>query len=451
MKLVTHLSKHGQFWRYSRNTGSRFASVFFRFLRNSQGNIAIMGAITLPAIALGAGVAIDYSGIYSAKSSLQQMADAAALAAAREMVLINKSAKTTDVVAKNYVLATLTGKKSRFTLGVDVKTAVDDESNIITVKLAAKRKNAFGNFLQPEYTEIVAVAKAKALAGTNICAIGLDESKKNTIRMDGDASLVANECAVYSNSTSAKGISLKKNANMQAGLICSAGGAKLSKKNLSTKPVTDCPPVDDPLSEKVSLNPGSCDHNNYSRKNKIGIVWPGTYCGGLKITGNSIVTFLPGIYVIKDGILEISGNTVAFGGYVGFYFTGNDSRMKLEKDTTISFVAPRNGPMVGMLFFQDPNAPEPPEDDDIGNDEGKFEIRSNNARTLLGTIYLPRGILKIDTDSPVAGDSAFTVVIAKRMQFKGNSKLVLNSDYSATDVPVPAGIRGQNAKVYLTQ
>ena len=410
-----------------------------------------MGAVLLPAIALGAGLAVDYSGIYSAKSNLQQMADAAALAAAREMVLINKSAQTTDVVVKNHVLAALTSNNGRFAFGVDVQTVVDSESNIITVKLAAKRKNAFGNFLQPEYTTVGVTSKAKALAGTNICAIGLDAEKHSTIKMENDASLIANDCAVFSNSTNKKGIQLKQNSFMKAGLICSAGGAKLSKANLSTKPVTDCPPVADPLIDKIALNPGSCDHNDYKEKDKTGSIWPGTYCGGLKLTGNSVVNFMPGAYVIKDGLLEISGNTVATGEYVGFYFTGTGSRMKLDKKTTIDFVAPKSGPMVGMLFFQDPNAPEPPDDDDIGNDVGKFVIKSNDARTLLGTIYLPRGILKIDTKSPVADESAFTVVIAKRMQFKSNSKLVLNSDYSATDVPVPAGVRGQNAKAYLTQ
>lgn len=451
---MKYQTKHKWFDRYYKKLGDGFASIIPRLLNDTRGNLAIIGAITLPAIALVVGVAVDYSGIYSAKSNLQQMADAAALAAAREMVLINNSADTTDAVAKNYVLAAISGSKGRFALGIDVKTDVDDKNNIITVKLAAKRRNAFGNFLQPEYTSVAVAAKAKALAGTNICAIGLDETKKDTIKMDGDARLVANDCAVYSNSTHSKGIDLKKNANMQAGLICSAGGAKLSKKNLSTKPVTDCPPVDDPLRDKVALTSGStlgCDHNDFKKKDFIGIISPGTYCGGLKIDGDSVVQFSPGIYIIKDGKLEIKGNTVANGGYVGFYFTGLGSRMKLEKKTTISFVAPRDGPMVGMLFFQDPNAPEPPDDDDIGNDEGKFEIKSDDARTLLGTIYLPRGILTIDTKNPVADESAFTVVIAKRMQFKGNSTLILNSDYAATDVPVPAGVRGQNAKVYLTQ
>ena len=40
-------------------------------------------------------------------------------------------------------------------------------------------------------------------------------------------------------------------------------------------------------------------------------------------------------------------------------------------------------------------------------------IISDNARTLLGTIYLPVGRLIIDSKRPVADESAYTVIIAR--------------------------------------
>ena len=408
--------------------------------------MAILGAVTLPAIALTAGVAIDYS----AKSSLQQMADTAALAAAREMVLINKTSNSLEAVVKNYVLANMASKKITFELGFQIETTVDSKNNILTVNLSAKRKNAFGNFLQPEYTSISVTAKAKALAGTNICAIGLDPSNKDTLFMKDDAVLVGNDCAIFSNSTHAKSISLKNKANLQANMVCSSGGFVKTGQNPSTVPLTDCPPVDDPLIGRAGPSVGSCRYNDFVVDNKTKLLWPGTYCGGLKIAGKSIVQFIPGTYIIKDGTFEISGTSVVNGSYAGFYFTGADARLKITRKTKVSFVAPRRGKMAGMLFFQDPNSPEPPADND-NSSARRFLIQSNNARTLLGTIYLPKGILRIDSENPVAGDSAFTVVIAKRMQFIGNSRLILNSDYSATDVPVPSGIAGDKAKVYLTQ
>lgn len=438
----------------------RSAAFLDNFARNTRGNIVIITALALPAMALGAGVAVDYSGIYAAKSDLQQMADAAAIAATREMMLVNKSETQTKTVAKNFVLANKLNKEKRFTLGIKVETVVDIKNNSLTINLSAARKNAFGGFLQPEFTTIGVTAKARVLAGTNVCAIGLDTKSKDTIKMDSNAALVANKCAIFSNSSNSGSINLKSNSSIEADLICSAGGIKISKTVLSTSTVTDCPIIDDPLINKVGLIVGACDHNNSTFKDKDITLSPGVYCGGIKVEGNSTVEFQPGIYVIKDGKLDIKGNTVANGLNVGFYFTGTGSRMKLDTATTISFVAPKSGIMVGMLFFQDPAAPDLPasnddddddDDDDEEENEGKFEIKSNDARMLLGTIYLPKGILKVDTDNKVADDSAFTVVIAKRMEFMGNSKLVLNSDYSATDVPVPDGIANQNAKVYLAK
>ena len=58
---------------------------------------------------------------------------------------------------------------------------------------------------------------------------------------------------------------------------------------------------------------------------------------------------------------------------------------------------------------------------------------------LLGTIYLPRGELKVDVIGLVAAASAYTVVVADRLDVKG-AHLVINSNYGMTDVPVPAGV-----------
>ena len=76
-------------------------------------------------------------------------------------------------------------------------------------------------------------------------------------------------------------------------------------------------------------------------------------------------------------------------------------------------------------------------------------IKSNNARQLLGTFYLPNSILQVDSNSPVADQSAYTAIIVMRLWLKAGPNLVLNSNYSATDVPVPEAITG--GKVALTR
>jgi hypothetical protein len=60
---------------------------------------------------------------------------------------------------------------------------------------------------------------------------------------------------------------------------------------------------------------------------------------------------------------------------------------------------------------------------------------------LTGTIYLPKGNLLVDPTANVAEKSAYTAIIAKRLVVENGPSLVLNTNYGATKVPVPDGIR----------
>lgn len=76
---------------------------------------------------------------------------------------------------------------------------------------------------------------------------------------------------------------------------------------------------------------------------------------------------------------------------------------------------------------------------------------NDNARTLLGTIYLPVGRLIIDAKKPIADQSAYTVIIARMINLYDGPDLVLNARYGSTDVPVPNGVGPSSADTQLTQ
>ena len=75
---------------------------------------------------------------------------------------------------------------------------------------------------------------------------------------------------------------------------------------------------------------------------------------------------------------------------------------------------------------------------------------ADNARMLLGTIYMPQGRLIIDANKPIADKSAYTVLVVQRIDLHSGPNLILNSDYSATDVPVPAGVGPYGNSVQLS-
>jgi len=96
--------------------------------------------------------------------------------------------------------------------------------------------------------------------------------------------------------------------------------------------------------------------------------------------------------------------------------------------------------MAGLLFFEDRSV-------SLGR---THHIKSTNVDVLTGTIYLSRGKLLIDPNSQIAEDSAYTAIIVRQLELTEGPELVLNSDYGATDVPVPAGIRS-SAEVVLSE
>ncbi len=57
------------------------------------------------------------------------------------------------------------------------------------------------------------------------------------------------------------------------------------------------------------------DFINMKRSKGTALLYLGVYCGGLILTGSVEVEFMPGIYIIKDGVFEVSGNAGAEGEY----------------------------------------------------------------------------------------------------------------------------------------
>ena len=190
---------------------------------------------------------------------------------------------------------------------------------------------------------------------------------------------------------------------------------------------------------------------------------PGTYCAGLEITETAQVTLRPGVYVMKNGPLVVKKTASMTGENVGFYFTGDKGGLLFDKDTTISLTAPKDGVMASLLFFEErwvsnpdpallsdgllPAPPAPPTDQPVR----QYRIISNNARMLLGTIYLPAGRLIVEAKKPIGDLSAYTVVVARLVNLYEGPNLVLNARYGASDIPVPEGVGPRSGDTVLTQ
>lgn len=396
--------------------------------RCQRGNVVMGFALGAAALVMAAGASVDYAALKGHKTALQSAVDAAALAAVKEFALANADAASISALASSYVEANLSGHDN-----LSVNATIIPGENSVRVDVGWDYESLFPVLHPDGNRHLTASATARTVGKGVVCLIGLDRNKKETVYLRARASLAASGCGVFSNSKNKEAIKVEDNAKLEAALTCSAGGIKGAKhSSFSPDPVTDCPQIDDPLSARIPPPIGACDYNDTQIENVTVTLSPGTYCGGLKVKGTARVKLRPGVYVIKDDKLEVTDKAEFTGEFVGFYLAGSKAKLSFKKETTIALTAPNDGVMAGLLIFEDRNAAK----------IEKHEITSDNARTLLGTIYLPNGTLRIDSEAPVSDKSAYTAIIARTVELDEGPTLHLNSDYHATEVPLPPGLMG---------
>lgn len=426
------------------------------FAKSSSGTIMPIAAVALPAVLLLTGATLEFGMRSRVESQLQVAADAAALAAVRELS-VSSIADLSRIasVARSVVQAQLAlpaGDTS-----IVVEAAPTAQKGGVTVRVAQTGAGAVGLFGADR--TVAATATARRMGAGKLCVLALSvrhERFPQAINIEDRSFLSAPDCGVFSNSESKHGVAVERGAVLKAALICSAGGFLTSGKNstvgLHGERRTDCPIVEDPLKDRPQPIAGECAHRDArGQPAKLVIAESrelpaGTYCKGIDIIGrDTVVTLRPkggnDVIIVKDGPLRVGGSAKLIGRGVGFAFTGENARFEFTGQSTIELYAPTSGPLAGILFFGDRKAEEFLE----------YKITSDNARTLVGTIYLPRGTFTVDAKNPVADLSAYTAIVANRLNLRDEPKLTLNTNYHQTQVPVPKGIADFGGNVRLAE
>ena len=284
-------------------------------------------------------------------------------------------------------------------------------------------------------------AQSRLVGKTRLYVLALDSSSDSTLIAQDQAAVTASQCSVYSDSASTSGVALQNQATILATSICSVGGNSVStSKPPQPGPKSGCPGLKDPLAVIAPPTSSGCTYTNMVVTTSRTLS-PGTYCNGLKVTQGATATLSPGVYVIDTGPLTVDANATLTGSYVGIYLKSQQTTLNLTAASTINLTAPKDGPMSWLLFYEDPTAPLLRE----------HKISSNGARQLLGTIYMPRGKLTVDSHGAVADQSAYTVIVSRQLKAASSANLTMNAMYSASDVPVPSGIGNISGRLLLSQ
>lgn len=406
-----------------------------RKFTDSSGNIAVPGAVVCVVLMAVIGGSLDLMSVSNQQSSLQDLADNASLAAVQEFAVSTGDEARIKSIAAAYAQS---GEASANINSIE--TRVNLEEREVYVSVTAEPRSNFA-LIKSSMKTMSATATARlAGQGGNICMIGLSGEAMSTLRVRSRARITAETCGIYSNSSSKNSVSVDTTAEISADLICTVGGYQSGNKVENLNAVEDCTPVADPLEMRPTPKVETCDFNN-----KVVIATetlePGTYCGGITIDAGT-ANLKPGEYILTGGPLHVTNNGTLNGDYVGFYLSGPDAKLQFDYEATVSISAPKEGLMTGLLFFSSPY--------DGTSTKGKAKtsgvkkpdhyIRSDNARRMVGTIYLPNGKLLIDGRRPIADQSEYTVIIADTFELQDGPNLVLRTDYHLSDIPVPDGV-----------
>ncbi len=452
---------------------------------NDHGSVAVIFGLAATTLVAMVGGAMDYARLVSSRSNLQSAVDAGVMAGGNALKLVVSNDDSIIGLTRQTIE---TEAKAGQDAPVAVQVSVAPDRTSVTARAEQTIKLTFGPFVGLRTMAISAQARASVVGRMRLCMLALEPAAAGAFALQRDSQVTARGCALYSNSVSESGLVGLDNARVHAETICSSGGYLNARANFTPNPQVRCPAIQDPLRDRRPPEIGECralpGHPGHPQQQVLpnGAVpntittsttlEPGTYCGGLHISENAVVTLRPGIYVMRDGPLLVEMQATLQGTGVGFYFTGDRGGLLFDRGTTVSLTAPTNGPMAGILMSEVPSVQHPvdpalnaslhnhphhypitPTPPPLGATSPMriYRIISNNARTMLGTIHLPAGRLVVDAEKPVADMSAYTVVVAQQINLYKGPNLYLNTQYSSSNVPVPAGVGPVAGRLRLTQ
>jgi Flp pilus assembly protein TadG len=385
---------------------------------DNRGSIAVISASCLVVMSLAVGIAIDFGRAATAATKLQSGVDAAALGLATGHVT---AAQQADYVSK-MMAANASNSNIR-----DLNFQITKNAETITVSATATVPTTLSSIIQPN----VAIARSATVplalpAGAPTACIYALAPTGTGLTIDSNGSMDA-DCGIQVNSASSNALKFSSGGTITSTSNCVVGGVSYDGGASATPAVAQCPAAADPLAAFPEPDHSSlpCDFTKKKIKEKTTVtLQPGVYCDGLDIAVDAKVTFNPGIYVMRDGPLKTSSHVTLTGSEVFFHFTGENSYLFVDSNSTMNFTAPKSGDFKGMLFYQDRNSTA-----------GTSQIDSGNHSRLDGIVYFPNTNIHLDSNGETL--SEWTIWVAKSIKVDSAASLVVRNYDSTSSTPAP--------------
>jgi Putative Flp pilus-assembly TadE/G-like len=410
----------------SRRTNAR-RRVFDRnkflrhFVRDTHGGVLVYTAFALPILLGVCGLSVDASTWYAAKRVSQAAADAGALAAALEVVRLEKAdenyvASESELKAVATAAAGENGYDAGDGDGIEVnyppksgpyagtagavEVIVRQPASVFLARLVMARDG------------ITVAGRAVAVGGYKAeCVYALGETG-SVVTASGGAQ-VNLPCGIAANSSDDAALVTNGGACITSSGIKVVGG--MSGDCIQPSTAAKTRRFTDPFAGMAPPSGlGGCEHNKkINAKNGDNVtLQPGVYCGGISVSGGAL-TFEPGQYVFDGSGLSVTGGAVS-GSEVSFYISpdsGQGDNISISSSSAVNLSAPTGGEMEGVLFYQDRASPT----------NITHTITGQANTSLQGILYFPNQQLNFSGGSST--NPVSSIIVADKIKFTGQTNI----------------------------
>jgi len=408
----------------------RVQEAMQRLLRETRGSIALNFALAVPAVAMLSVGAIDLLAVMSAKTRLQDIADAAALAAAPTLGLAADDAVALGR-AEAFVEAQLSQWAGAPTVEAEYEVIEQDEERAIQVRLEGHRISFFANMLPPGGWRFEALATAVSVGKTPLCVLGTGTVGR-MIDLVGSSRIMAPDCGVHSNAEIiVQGTAQIEGRKIQSVLTATGGG-------MTPAPGQGAASIADPFASMSFPSLNGCPFSGNGQSNPITYEDNGTHyldpaihCRPIIIKNLTTVVLRPGDHFFRKNV-QLLGHGKLQGEDVFLFFDHGSDPLFGGMYARVNLIGRKSGPYAGMVMAT------------VGGNSPNIVLPGSNVEQLLGVVYVRNGFLQVTGTGVAAEDSAWTVIVAKQVLSNGTARIRINADYDGSDVPVPIGV-GPNA------
>ncbi len=401
-----------------------------RLRKENKGSVAVMMALSLPAIVGFCGVGAEVMFWQYSQRTLQGAADAAAYSATAQLAQgrTDTQIKTAALNAA-YETGLDSGRANAPVVSSPPSTgSFAGDSSAVEVELQDNLPRLFTKiFFSNGDVPIRARSVGRIAGGRPSCILALNKTAARAVSFSGSSTLELTGCDIASNSVANDAIDFAGATDVTAECASAVGGIDDSGGSLT---LTDCAAVfegtrtfPDPYAHLTTPASGTCDASLKSdltvSPSQARTVNPGTVCssggGGSNVQIKGDIDFNPGVYVFDGVDLSVNSTATLRGEDILFVLRGGSTiHINGGADIELRASDDPSDPYQGVLIMSDPA------------DSGlSHTLNGNSATSFTGAMYFPNADVSF-SGSNVADPNSCTLLVADTVEFTGNSYFASN-------------------------